>query len=49
MGAANTVKAQIAKAKMPPTPGQTLPTVKIESDSADSAKRKREDDDYDVP
>ena len=45
---ANTVKAQIAKSKMPPTAGQTLPPVKIETDS-DSAKRKREDDDYDVP
>ncbi|KAF7387147.1 hypothetical protein HZH68_012824 [Vespula germanica] len=42
-----TVKAQIPKPKVQLTTGQTMPLMKIETD--DSIKRKREDDDYDVP
>ena len=41
------MKTQITKPKTQSTLGH-LPAVKIENDS-DSAKRKREDDDYGVP
>ncbi|XP_017891501.1 transcription initiation factor TFIID subunit 9 [Ceratina calcarata] len=42
-----TVKAQVAKPKIQISSGQTMPPVKMEIE--DSMKRKREDDDYDVP
>lgn len=41
------VKAQVAKPKIQITSGQTMPAVKMEVD--ESMKRKREDEDYDVP
>ncbi|XP_053981009.1 transcription initiation factor TFIID subunit 9 isoform X2 [Hylaeus anthracinus] len=41
-----TVKAQVTKPKIQITSGQTMPPIKIEEESM---KRKREDDDYDVP
>ncbi|KAG7205889.1 hypothetical protein KM043_007818 [Ampulex compressa] len=41
------VKTQVAKPKIQITSGQAMPPVKMEID--DSVKRKREDDDYDVP
>lgn len=44
---AATVKAQVAKPKIQISSGQTMPPVKMEIE--DSMKRKREDDDYDVP
>lgn len=42
-----TVKAQVAKPKIQISSGQAMPPVKMEIE--DSMKRKREDDDYDVP
>ncbi|XP_033340759.1 TBP-associated factor 9 isoform X2 [Megalopta genalis] len=42
-----TVKAQVAKPKIQISSGQTMPPVKMEME--DSMKRKREDDDYDIP
>ncbi|XP_031830444.1 TBP-associated factor 9 [Nomia melanderi] len=42
-----TVKAQVSKPKIQITSGQTMPPVKMEIE--DSMKRKREDDDYDIP
>lgn len=42
-----TVKTQVTKPKIQITSAQTLPTVKTEAD--ETLKRKREDDDYDVP
>lgn len=42
-----TVKTQVTKPKIQISSGQTLPTVKTETD--ETLKRKREDDDYDVP
>ncbi|XP_017790150.1 PREDICTED: transcription initiation factor TFIID subunit 9 isoform X2 [Habropoda laboriosa] len=44
---AATVKAQVAKPKIQISSGQAMPPVKMEVE--DSMKRKREDDDYDVP
>ncbi|KAF3425061.1 hypothetical protein E2986_04834 [Frieseomelitta varia] len=42
-----TVKAQVGKPKIQISSGQTMPPVKVEVE--ESMKRKREDDDYDVP
>lgn len=42
-----TVKAQVTKPKIQISSGQTGPAIKLEME--DSMKRKREDDDYDVP
>lgn len=41
------VKTQVTKPKIQISSAQTLPTVKMETD--ETLKRKREDDDYDVP
>ncbi|KMQ89809.1 transcription initiation factor tfiid subunit 9-like protein [Lasius niger] len=42
-----TVKTQVTKPKIQISSAQTLPAVKVETE--ESLKRKREDDDYDVP
>ncbi|XP_076662574.1 TBP-associated factor 9 [Halictus rubicundus] len=42
-----TVKAQVTKPKIQISSGQAMPPVKMELE--DSMKRKREDDDYDIP
>lgn len=42
-----TVKTQVTKPKIQISSAQTLPTTKMETD--ETLKRKREDDDYDVP
>ncbi|KYM77548.1 Transcription initiation factor TFIID subunit 9, partial [Atta colombica] len=42
-----TVKTQVTKPKIQITSNQTLPTVKMETD--ESLKRKREEEDYDMP
>lgn len=41
------MKAQVTKPKIQISSGQTGPAIKLEME--DSMKRKREDDDYDVP
>lgn len=41
------MKAQVTKPKIQISSGQAGPPVKVEVE--DSMKRKREDDDYDVP
>lgn len=42
------MKTPIIKSQMQQTPGQALSVVKLKTES-DSIKRKREEDDYDVP
>lgn len=46
-GGGATVKAQVSKPKIQISSGQTMPPVKVEVE--EPMKRKREDDDYDVP
>lgn len=46
-GGGATVKAQVSKPKIQFSSGQTMPPVKVEVE--EPMKRKREDDDYDVP
>ncbi|XP_043791036.1 transcription initiation factor TFIID subunit 9 isoform X2 [Apis laboriosa] len=46
-GGGTTVKAQVSKPKIQISSGQTMPPVKMEVE--EPMKRKREDDDYDVP